>query len=38
MLVENERLEEMLDIKTEEIEELKKEMLRCLDHKNKCEN
>lgn len=38
MLAENERLEEMLDIKTEEIAELKKEMLRGLDHKNKCEN
>ena len=38
MLSENERLEEMLEIKAEEIAELKKEMLRCLDHKNKCEN
>lgn len=38
MIAENERLEEMMEIKTEEIVELKKEMLRCLDHKNKCEN
>jgi hypothetical protein len=37
LIAENERLEEMLEIKVEEITEIKKEMLGYIDHKNKCE-